>query len=305
MTGSLAAAVGLRRPHVEVEAIFAERSGRAAVGFRKPRHLNAGVSKRSSLAHALPGGGGLGLTPAQFADRRRRERNALEDENAVLGDALDIAGLRFHDRCVLRVRMRGMAQQSDGQQRSRQSAAFRERWTTMDTILPRAGLPELARPGLLAAPIRVAAGGIEREIEMLSERGDGVAVLEIGIGVLEADDDRLECALVLPRRAAAWPSQAPCPRRRAASGIAASHAGCAPSGRCSARRSAPTWVAHRCWRPARAPAGSISRRRGSWPATSSAASASRFEAKPGVWRGIAHVLHHPLLQERRASGDAG
>ena len=78
------------------------------------RDLHARVAIGSRFAHAIPRGGGLGFAPAQIADRRRGEWNALEYGNAVLHDALNIARLSFDNRRALRARVRGMAQESDG-----------------------------------------------------------------------------------------------------------------------------------------------------------------------------------------------
>jgi len=89
--GQPGGAIGLRRPHIEIEAVLAERPGIAAVLQGEPRHLHAGVAVRVGLAHALPRGGGPGFVPAQVADGRRRVGDPLEGGYTPLGHALDLA----------------------------------------------------------------------------------------------------------------------------------------------------------------------------------------------------------------------
>ena len=66
-------------PDVQVEAIFA-----AALHHLAAAVLGASSAERSGVAHAGPGFGGQGSTPAQIANRGLREGNVLERSAAFI-----------------------------------------------------------------------------------------------------------------------------------------------------------------------------------------------------------------------------
>ena len=82
--------VPLRGPHVEIQTVFAHALGRVE-NLRGRRVLHAAESERRGLPDASPWLDGLWRFPAQCADRRRRERNALERRDPVCDDARDTA----------------------------------------------------------------------------------------------------------------------------------------------------------------------------------------------------------------------
>ena len=78
-------------PHVQVEAVFARR--RRLRGVRRTgriRLLHALRAERVGMPDARPRRDRLRRLPAQIADRRRREGNALVDAHAVLGGTGDL-----------------------------------------------------------------------------------------------------------------------------------------------------------------------------------------------------------------------
>jgi hypothetical protein len=87
-----------RRPNIEKEAVFAIRSGSAAVFFRYVHRLQARFAEDICPTYTSPRAHGLGLAPAEVADRRSRVGNSLEYEHAALGYTLEVACLSPHDR---------------------------------------------------------------------------------------------------------------------------------------------------------------------------------------------------------------
>src|SRR5215472_3139046 len=87
-----------RRPDIEKEAVFAVRSGIAAIFFRYAYRLQASFAEGIRPAYPSPRGHRLGLAPAELADRRSRVGNSLEDEDAALGCALKITRRGSNDK---------------------------------------------------------------------------------------------------------------------------------------------------------------------------------------------------------------
>ena len=74
-----------RRPDVQIQAVFALRDRPLGVEALRRGRLHAGLGKRRGVAFPLPRRGGRGRLPAQLADRRRREGDALERHHGVVG----------------------------------------------------------------------------------------------------------------------------------------------------------------------------------------------------------------------------
>jgi hypothetical protein len=98
ITGSCVAGGFRRRPHVEVQAVFAHLR-RPAEEAREHRVLHARRPELRGVLDARPRLHGLRRLPSQRADGRRRERDALERDDTVGGDTGHSAAghVRFAD----------------------------------------------------------------------------------------------------------------------------------------------------------------------------------------------------------------
>src|ERR1019366_375598 len=82
-----------RRPHVQIEAIFAHPVAAEPVVGPWRGDLHAARTELAGVAHARPVLHGLWFFPAQIADRRLRKRDSLKaaDSGVRLGSRLDEA----------------------------------------------------------------------------------------------------------------------------------------------------------------------------------------------------------------------
>ena len=121
ITGSLRGGRIGGAPDVQEQAILRRhrRRGRTRGRRRSESSLHAVRPELRGLAHARPPRRRLGRPPAQVADGRRREGNALEGDDSVVDHALQFAGIHPHD--CRRLRTRRGANTRRGRQRGQRA----------------------------------------------------------------------------------------------------------------------------------------------------------------------------------------
>jgi len=87
--GKFGRGFGARRPYIQVEAVFGDWAGIAAIGFGETGGLHAGIAELRGRTRRLPGLGELGFAPAEQAYGRGGVGNAFEGEDFTFEGALD------------------------------------------------------------------------------------------------------------------------------------------------------------------------------------------------------------------------